>query len=103
MINDRIRQLIPKIQEYMKTKPIIRAWLFGSYSRGEETPDSDIDILVDYDESHGIISLFKMGGMLMDLSDIAGRKVDLVDNKGLMDFARPSVENDKILIYERAD
>ncbi|MDE6311260.1 MAG: nucleotidyltransferase domain-containing protein [Muribaculaceae bacterium] len=103
MLNEQIKQLLPKIQEYMKTKPILRAWLFGSYSRGEETPESDIDILVDYDYSQGLVSLFKMGGMLMDLSDIVGKKVDLVDNKGLLDFARPSVENDMILIYERAN
>ena len=42
------------------------------------------------------------GGILMDLSDLLGRKVDLVDNEGLLDFARPSVEKDKILIYERS-
>ena len=35
----------------MSTKPIRRAWLFGSYSRGDETPESDIDILVDFDRS----------------------------------------------------
>ncbi|MDE5888000.1 MAG: nucleotidyltransferase domain-containing protein [Muribaculaceae bacterium] len=100
-MNDRIKKLIPQIQEYMKTKPILRAWLFGSYSRGEETPESDIDILVDYDESKGIVSLFKMGGMLMDLTDLTGVQVDLVERKGLKEFARPSVERDKILIYER--
>lgn len=33
----------------MKTKPLLRAWLFGSYTCGEETPESDIDILGDYD------------------------------------------------------
>lgn len=101
MLNDKIRDLIPTIQEYMKTKPIIRAWLFGSFSRGEETSESDIDILVDYDESNGIVSLFKMGGMLMDLSTLMGRRVDLVDNSGLKEFARKSVDHDKILIYER--
>lgn len=85
----------------MKTKPILRAWLFGSYSRGEETSKSDIDILVDYDESNGIVSLFKMGGMLMDLCDLTGIQVDLVERKGLKEFARQSVERDKILIYER--
>lgn len=37
----------------------------------------------------------------MDLSDLLGRCVDLVDNEGLMDFARKSVDDDKILIYER--
>ena len=102
MLSKDISSLIPKIQEYMSHQPILRAWLFGSCSRGEERSDSDIDILVDYDYSRGRVSLFKMGGMLMDLSDLLGRKVDLVDNKGLLDFARPSVEEDKILIYERS-
>ena len=85
----------------MKTKPILRAWLFGSYSRGVETPQSDIDILVDYDRTGGKVSLFTMGGILMELSELLGQQVDLVDNRGLMRFARESVDNDKILIYER--
>ena len=32
-----------KIAEYFKTQPVLKAWLFGSYSRGEERPDSDVD------------------------------------------------------------
>lgn len=40
---------INKIVAYFKSQPILRAWLFGSYSRGDETEESDIDILVDYD------------------------------------------------------
>lgn len=101
MLSDRIKILIPKIQEYMKTKPILRAWIFGSCSRGEESPESDLDILVDYDESSGPMSLFKMGGILMELTALTGRTVDLVEKGGLKDFARKSVERDKILIYER--
>lgn len=100
MISPNTLQILPLIRNFFKDKPILRAWLFGSYSRGEETPGSDIDILVDYDTSNGIVSLFTMGGLLMDLSDLLGKKVDLVDNRGLMDFARKSVDNDKILIYE---
>lgn len=103
MISKRIADLNPAIQNYFKDKPVLKAWLFGSFSRGEEKPDSDIDLLVDYDNSHGIVSLFTMGGMLMELSELLGRRVDLVDNSGLMDFARTSVDNDKILIYERAN
>ena len=101
MLSNKTKSLIPIIQKFMIGQPILRAWIFGSYSRGEETPDSDIDIMVDYDYSNGIISLFKMGGILMDLSDLLGKKVDLVESRGLMDFARESVERDKILIYER--
>lgn len=102
MVSNDIMNIIPKIQEYLSHQPILRAWIFGSCSRGEERLDSDIDILVDYDYSGGRVSLFTMGGILMDLSDLLGRKVDLVDNQGLLDFARPSVEQDKILIYERS-
>lgn len=101
MINSNIRNLIPVIQRFMASRPILRAWLFGSCSRGEDTPGSDIDILVDYDEAGGRVSLLTMGEILMDLSDLLGRKVDLVESRGLMDFARQSVDRDKILIYER--
>lgn len=103
MINPRIRKLLPLIRNFMANHPVKRAWLFGSCSRGEETDKSDIDILVDYDNSNGIVSLFTMGGMLMDLTDLLGCPVDLVDNKGLCGFVKKSVEEDKILIYERAN
>ena len=101
MGNPFVSEILPKIQEYFKSQPVRKAWLFGSFSRNEETETSDIDILVDYDESRGVVSLFKMGGMLMDLSRIAGRKVDLVEVNGIMDFAKATIERDKILIYER--
>ncbi len=101
MINSKLKTIIPAIRHYFQDKPVIRAWLFGSFSRGEEREESDVDILVDYDHSHGYVSLLTMGGMLMDLTDIVGRKVDLVDNEGLKNFARKSVVQDKILIYER--
>lgn len=103
MISERIQRLIPLIQKFMTSRPVKRAWLFGSCSRGEETLESDVDILVDYDDSQGLVSLFTMGGILMDLSDLLGCKVDLVESRGLKDFARQAVDRDKILIYERAD
>lgn len=93
---------ISKIAAYFKNQPVLRAWLFGSYSRGEETADSDIDILVDYDKSSRL-SLLKICGMMTDLEDILGKKVDLVENGRLKDFAATSANNDKILIYERAN
>ncbi len=103
MLSNNFKSFIPILRRYFKDKPVDRAWLFGSYSRGEERDSSDIDILVDYDNSNGRVSLFTMGGMLMDLSDILGKHVDLVDNNSLKEFARKSVDNDKILIYERTD
>lgn len=91
---------IRKIVAYLREQPVLRAWLFGSYSRGEETEDSDIDILVDYDKSSKL-SLLKICSMMTDLEDITGKRVDLVENGRLKEFAVTSANNDKILIYER--
>ena len=87
-----------QIAEYFKTQPVLKAWLFGSYARGEEREDSDVDILIQPEKSVG---LFKLSGMHLDLQDMLHMDVDLVTEKGLLPFARKSVDRDKILIYER--
>lgn len=92
--------IIPKLRRYFATQPIERAWLFGSFSRGEETETSDVDILVDFDKN-ARIGLFKYAGIYGDLKDLLGRDVDLVKNGSLKPFAVESANHDKILIYER--
>ena len=94
------KNIIPKIQKYLATQPVVRAWLFGSFSRGEETPSSDLDILLVPDKTQHF-SLFTLGGMYSDLKELLGLEVDLVTDGSLKPFARNSVEKDKILIYER--
>ena len=89
------------IAEYFKTQPVLKAWLFGSYARGEEHEDSDVDILFEPDMSQRF-SLLTLGGMYMDLKEMLGREVDLVPEGSLLPFASESADHDKILIYERA-
>ena len=88
------------IADYFKTQPVEKAWLFGSFARGEETPESDIDILVVLDHSEPVG--MKFFGMYEDLKELLGRPVDLVVERSLASFARESVEHDRKLIYERA-
>jgi hypothetical protein len=89
------------IAEYFKTQPVLKAWIFGSYARGEETPESDVDILVEFDKD-ARVSLMKHAGMIVDLEQKLNRPIDLVVNGTLLPFARKSADQDKILIYERA-
>ena len=89
------------IADYFKTQPVLKAWLFGSFSRGEQRDDSDVDILILPDKSQHF-SLFILSGMYEDLKELLGREVDLITEGGLMPFARESADRDKILIYERA-
>ncbi len=90
-----------RIADYFKTQPVLKAWLFGSYSRNEQRPWSDVDILVQYDRSHPI-GLLKIAGMKVDLEDLLNCKVDLVEDGTLRPWAVDSVNRDKKLIYERA-
>ncbi|MDO4511556.1 MAG: nucleotidyltransferase domain-containing protein [Bacteroidales bacterium] len=88
------------ICNYFSSKPIEKAWVFGSFSRGEQRPDSDIDILITF------IPNTKMGlqffGMIDDLEKLLNRSVDLVVEGDLLPFAAESANRDKKLIYERA-
>lgn len=94
------KELAQKISDYFATRPVMKAWVFGSYARGEQRPDSDIDIMIVPDrDAH--VGLFMLSGMRLDLQDLLGVKVDLVTEKGLLPFARPSVDKDRVLMYER--
>lgn len=95
MDNATLRQL----SNYFKTQPVLKAWLFGSFSRNEQTKDSDVDILValDYNQPIGL----RFFGMYEELKELLGKDVDLVSERTLAPFAKESVNRDKILIYER--
>ncbi len=94
--------LVEPIRSYFQTQPIKRAWVFGSFSRGEERHDSDVDILVQYDRSLQPVGLFTIVRIKQQLESIVGRNVDLVEEGTLMPFAVDSANRDKILIYERS-
>lgn len=98
---DRQRVAIVRaIQDFFRQEPVERAWLFGSFSRMEETPDSDIDILVDLDKT-APIGLLRFAGMVNALEQRLGKSVDLVEQGSVKPFALERINHDKVLIYER--
>jgi predicted nucleotidyltransferase len=88
------------IAGYFSRQPVEKAWLFGSCSRGEDTLHSDVDILVSF-TPESKVSLLDYAHMVNALQNLLSRKVDLVEDGQLCDFARESAQRDKILIYER--
>lgn len=93
--------MIQRIGEYLSTQPVLKAWVFGSFVRGEQTPASDIDIMVVFDDK-AEVSLIGYIRIQYELENILGRKVDLVEDGSLLPFAAESAEIDKMLIYEKA-
>ena len=94
--------VVQTIRDYFSTQPVLKAWVFGSFSRGEETSESDVDILVIFDRPLGPIGLMQHVRMMLDLEERLGRKVDLVEDGTLLPFAVESANRDKIMVYERA-
>ena len=95
--------VIDNIRQYFSTQPVRKAWLFGSFSRGEETAQSDVDILVEFDRSGKPVTLLTYARMWRELEERLGRNVDLVEDGTLKTYAVESVNHDKRLIYERKD
>ncbi|PWK27784.1 hypothetical protein LV89_01191 [Arcicella aurantiaca] len=95
-LDSKYRQIII---DYFQDKPVLKAYLFGSFVRGEATEKSDIDILVELDYSQSIGLGFVQ--MQLDLQEKLLRKVDLVSERALSKFVRPLVEQEKELIYAR--
>lgn len=100
MLSSHVKDMLPKIQGYLATQPVEKAWLFGSCSRGEETPESDVDLLVRYREDQRV-SLMDIGRMVVSLQHLLNANVDLVEEDCLLPFAQETANRDKILIYER--
>jgi predicted nucleotidyltransferase len=90
---------INTIKDYFKDKPVLKAFLFGSYARQEASDTSDIDILVELDYSQHIGLGFV--SMKFDLEEKLGKKIDLVSSNAVSKYILPFINKDKMLIYER--
>lgn len=86
----------------LKTAPALSrhkaefAAVFGSYARGEERADSDVDILVRFSEAKSLLDLI---GLEQELEEVLQKRVDLVTEKGLSPFLKPSILKDLKPIY----
>jgi hypothetical protein len=94
------RAIVNSLSKYFASQPIEKAWIFGSYARSEENSKSDIDILVNF-SPESKMTLFKYLHIVNDLRTLTGKKIDLIEDGQLKQFAKGSAETDKILIYER--
>jgi predicted nucleotidyltransferase len=79
---------------------VVRAWLFGSFARKEDTPLSDIDIMIELKDNMKI-TLYDLADIQYQLENICDRKIDLVEEGAIKPFAWETVKNDLQLIYEK--
>ena len=91
-----IQELKSLIAPIAKKYGIARVYLFGSFARGEQSPDSDIDLRIDKGALKG---LFALGGFYEEVSSALGMKVDVLTTGSLDRDFLDSIKEDEVLLY----
>jgi len=91
-----------------KILPVLLPWgvkqvaVFGSFARGEDTPESDIDVLVELEEPRSVpLGFFTWVRLERELSRQLGKNMDLVSSKGLSHHIGPYVEAEMVVLYDK--
>lgn len=87
-----------KLTELCQRYGVRELSVFGSSARGEARPDSDVDLLVEF-QPDAQTGLLDYTGLMLDLSDLLGRRVDLVSKNGLKPLIRESVLQEARVLY----
>jgi len=89
-----------RIAEFCRKHHIQKLALFGSILRDDFQPDSDVDVLVEYEPEH-IPGLLRMAGQEIELAELLGRKVDLRTPEDLSRYFREEVVSTSEVQYDR--
>ncbi len=101
MVNKQVTIPVTELVEFCQRHPIRKLSVFGSALREDFSPNSDMDILVEF-EPDARISFFDMVTMEMELTDMMGRKVDFRTPQELSRYFRQKVLDTAEVLYERA-
>ena len=93
-----VSEIQNKISPVLKEYGVKRASVFGSVSRGEDSPKSDIDIMVSLGKPMG---MFAYMNLIREIENKLDRKIDLVTENSINKFVRPYIQSDLKTIYER--
>ncbi len=83
-----------KIVKILKKNKVVRAGIFGSYARGEQKENSDIDILVEINDKK--FSLLDLVGLEMEIKSILKKEIDLLTYKGISPYLRDRILEEEV-------
>ena len=92
-----ISEIQNKISPILKEYGVKRASVFGSVARGEDSPKSDVDIMVSLGKPMG---MFAYMNLIREIENKLDRKIDLVTENSINKFDRPYIQSDLKTIYE---
>jgi hypothetical protein len=103
MMGNRAKINVPleKIEDFCKRNHIRKLSLFGSVLRQDFGPESDVDVLVEFEQGH-VPGFIRLAGMELELAEILGHRVDLRTPEDLSMYFRRDVVTSAEVIYAAA-
>jgi predicted nucleotidyltransferase len=98
LTKENIKQIVG---DYFKDKPVKKVYLFGSYARGDANADSDVDLIVDIDDTKKRLSLFDFIKLQLGVEKALNKKVDLVETHLFFPRIKVQAEREKFILYKR--
>lgn len=98
MTRDEVIARLKEAEPALRARGIRHAAVFGSVARGEQRPDSDIDILVDFDPA-ARLTIYDYVGIKEYVSELFGGGVDVVSHRGLKPYIKPRVTAEAIYAF----
>ena len=97
MLNS-IQEIKERILPILEKNRVIKAGIFGSYVRGEQRKNSDVDILVELEDDLSLLDIIRIK---IELEKILKRKVDLVEYETIKKELKDTILKEEVLIYEK--
>lgn len=98
MTLDRAIAVLRQNREALNARHVLRAAVFGSVARGEQRPDSDVDVLVELDPEAGL-SMFDFAAVQRLIGELMGGEVDVISHRGLRPQMRALVQKDAVYAF----
>lgn len=89
------------VGEYFKDKPVNKVYLFGSYARGDANESSDVDLIVEIDDTSKRLTLFDFLGLQIGIENSLNKKVDLVESHLFFPRVKIQAEKEKLILYKK--